>query len=90
MRITYTPQRSDVPLSYEFSGETITATQDETTDSFDFAGLPDGREAIIDGSLDPCPVLSAERVSGELIVTLRTHHGPNPTQAEAFPEEEVI
>jgi len=90
MRITYIPQRSDVPLSYEFSGETITAAQGEATDTFDLSGLPDGREAIIDSGLDPCPVLSAKRVSGELIVTLRTHHGPSPTQAEAFPEEEDI
>lgn len=90
MRIQCSPQRSDVPLSYEFSGEIITATQGEATDTFDLSGLPDGRAAIIDSALDPCPVLSATREGGELRVVLRSHHGPNPTQAEAFPAEEVI
>lgn len=91
MRIKYSPQRSDVPLSYEFSGEVITVTLDGQSDVFDFSGLPPGRAAIIESTLDPCPVLAAERTAaGELIVTLLKHHGPNPTHDEAFPAEEVI
>jgi hypothetical protein len=90
VRLIYSPQRSDVPLSYAISGETITATQGEQSDTFDFSTLPDGRAAIIDSTQDPCPVLSARRENGELIVTLRTHHGPDASEAERFPAEEVI
>jgi|GEM_PF-2989669 len=91
MRIISSPHRSDVPLSYEFSGDVITATLDGQADVFDFSSLPAGREAIIESTLDPCPVLAAERTAaGELIVTLLKHHGPNPTHDEAFPAEEVV
>lgn len=91
MRIKYSPQRSDVPLSYEFSGDIITATLGGKSDVFDFSGLPPGREAIIESALDPCPVLAAERTAaGELIVTLLKHHGPHPTHDEAYPAEEVV
>lgn len=91
MRIKYSPQRSDVPLSYQFSGDIITATLGGKSDVFDFTELPAGRSAIIESTLNPCPVLSAERTNeGELVVTLLKHHGPNPTPAEAFPAEEVI
>lgn len=91
MRIKYSPQRSDVPLSYAFSGDMVIATMNGKSDTFDFSGLPAGRAAIIDSTLDPCPVLAAERTAaGELIVTLLKHHGPHPTAEEAFPDEEVI
>lgn len=91
MRIKYSPQRSDAPLEYTFNGDIITATLDGKSDVFDFSGLPPGRTAIIESTLNPCPVLAAERTAeGELIVTLLKHHGPNPTHEEAFPAEEVI
>lgn len=91
MRIKYSPQRSDVPLSYQISGDIITATLGGKSDVFDFSALPAGRAAIIDSTLDPCPVLAAERTAaGELVVTLLKHHGPNPTHDEAFPAEEVV
>lgn len=91
MRIKYSPQRSDVPLSYQFSGDIITATLGGQSDVFDFAALPSGRAAIIESVLNPCPVLAAERTAdGELIVTLLKHHGPNAPESERFPAEEVI
>lgn len=91
MRIRYSPQRSDVPLEYAFDGDIITATMGGKSDVFDFSSLPPGRAAIIVSTLDPCPVLAAERTAdGELRVTLRTHHGPNASHAERFPAEEVI
>lgn len=91
MRIKYSPQRSDSSLEYTFSGDIVTATLDGKSDVFDFSGLPASREAIIESTLDPCPVLAAERTAdGELIVTLLKHHGPNPTHDEAFPAEEVV
>lgn len=91
MRIKYSPQRSDVPLEYTFDGDIITATLDGQADVFDFTALPAGRAAIIESTLDPCPVLAAERTAdGELIVTLLKHHGPNAPESERFPAEEVI
>lgn len=89
MKILYSPQRSDVPLSYTFDGETITASQAGLVDSFALSGLPDGREAIIESTLTPCPLLSARREAGELIVTLRSHHGASASHAERFPAEEI-
>lgn len=92
MLIRYSPQRSDRQLSYEISGETITATLDGQSDVFDFSGLPDGEldVSVLETTLDICPVLAARRVNGQLEVTLLRFHGPNPTPQEAFPEPEVI
>lgn len=70
MRITYIPQRADHAISYTFDGERITATMDDQNDTFDFSALPDGEAAEIISTLDPCPVLSAKRVNGELQVAL--------------------
>lgn len=79
MRITYSPQRSDRSLSYQFSGDRITATVDGVSDVFDFTSLPDGEAAGIISTLDPCPVLTARRVNGELHVTLLRTIGPRPS-----------
>ena len=70
MYITYVPQRSDRSITYTFDGEAITATLDGVSDVFDFTSLPDGEAASIESVLDPCPVLAARRVDGELHVTL--------------------
>lgn len=70
MRITYVPQRTDADVVYTFDGECITATVDGVTDVFDFANLPNGEASEILSVLDPCPVLVARRVDGELHVTL--------------------
>lgn len=78
MRITYFPQRSDRAVSYTFDGEVITATLDGVTDTFDFSNLPDGEAGEITSTLDPCPVLAARRVDGELHVTLLRAIGPRP------------
>ena len=92
MRITYSPQRSDRSLSYEFDGETITATLDGKSDTFDFSGLPDGELDVsaLETTLDICPVLAARRVNGQLEVTLLKFHGPNAPESERYPEPEVI
>jgi len=87
MRITYSPQRSDRSITYTFDGDRITATLDGETDVFDFSSLPDGEAASIESVLDPCPVLAARRVNGELHVTLLRTIGPRPSdpaQLEAW------
>jgi len=92
MLVRWSPQRSDRQLSYEISGETITATLDGQTDTFDFSDLPDGELDVsaLETTLDICPVPAARRVNGKLEVTLLRFHGPNPQPEEAFPEPEVI
>lgn len=91
MQIKYSPQRSNVPLTYDFSGEQITAHQDGATDTFDFSSVPQGRAESFDSMLDPCPVLNAERdADGVLWVVLRSHIGPNATEAERFPDWETM
>lgn len=65
MRITWEPQRSDRIVSYEFDGETITATLDGVTDRFDFSGLPDGE---LDVSARLCIVRHANASGSEQLV----------------------
>jgi len=92
MLVRWSPQRSDRSLSYEFSGEVITATLDGETDVFDFSSLPDGELDVsaLETTLDICPVLAARRVDGQLEVTLLRFHGPNAPESERFPGSEVI
>jgi len=92
MLVRWSPQRSDRSLSYQFSGETITATLDGQSDTFDFSGLPDGELDVsaLETTLDICPVLAARRVNGQLEVTLLRFHGPDAPESERFPEPEVI
>ena len=91
MQIKYSPQRSDVPLSYDFSGEQITAHLDGQSDTFDFYDMPQGKAESFNSTHEPCPVLSAERdADGVLWVVLRSHHGPNASEAKRFPEWETV
>ncbi|WP_045158764.1 hypothetical protein [Stutzerimonas stutzeri] len=54
--------------------------------AFDFTQLPEGATLpaeAIDSEWISAPV---SRIDGELHLTLRLPHGPNPSQAVAFPE----
>src|SRR5690606_21279622 len=82
MRVLYSPQRTDCNIRYTFSGECITATVNGAVDTFDFTSLPDGEAAEIISTLDPCPVLSAKRVDGELHVTLLRAIPARPSDPE--------
>jgi len=82
MYVTYVPQRTDVDISYTIDGERITATANGVSDTFDFSHLPDGESAEIISVLDPCPVLSAKRVDGELYVTLLRAIPARPSDPE--------
>src|SRR5690606_1930217 len=82
MRITYVPQRLDVPITCTIDGERSAATVDGITDSFAFSSLPAGEAADIRSVLNPCPVLSVRRVNGELRVTLLRAIGPRPSDPQ--------
>src|SRR5690606_13651342 len=78
MHIYYIPQRIHANIIYSIAGDTVMVTMGEEGDTFDFSALPDGEAAEIISTLDPCPVLSAKRVNGELQVTLLRAIGPRP------------
>ncbi len=81
MKIVLTPQRRDDALEVLKSGEVLTINGEQ----FDFSVLPDG--AAIPAGEVPCDwiVGPIERISGELRLTMILPHGPNPSQAVAFP-----
>ena len=90
MRIRRSPQRSDLNLSYTFNGEVIECTYGEQTDVFDFSAMPEGKMVGIETDLPINPIISAERINGELFVELLYFHGATATDAERFPDWQVV
>lgn len=91
MKRRYSPQFSTRRISYAFDGEIITATLDTgESDVFDFTDLPDGRAEEVQTTLPVNPIVSAERVSGELRLELLNFIGLDASEAERFPAWEVI
>lgn len=86
MKISLSPTRSEHPLALSRSGDVVTLNGE----AFDFSSLPEGatlpREAI-GSEWFSGPV---ERINGELHMTLRLPHGPNPPQHVAFPEPIIV
>lgn len=82
MLITLSPQRRDDALTVSRQGDILTIN----SESFDFSTLPDG--ATIAAENSPCPWIIGpiERIDGKLHLTLLLPHGPNPSNAVAFPE----
>lgn len=82
MQIKFNPQRRDDSLTVVKQGDTLIVNGTE----YDFSAVPEGATLpadAIDSDLFSGPV---ERINGELHVTLTLSHGPNPSQAVAFPE----
>lgn len=80
MQISFSPQRRDDAIIASKVGDILTVNGE----SFDFSSLPDG--ATIPDV--PCEFIagSVDRIDGEIHLTLILPHGPNPSQAVAFPE----
>src|SRR5690606_41420446 len=78
MHIYYIPQRIDANIIYSIACVTVMVTMGEEGDTFDFSALPDCEAAEIISTLDPCPVLSAQRVHGDLQATLLCRIGSRP------------
>ena len=94
MLIKFSPQRCDDKLTYEFTGETIKATLNGITDTFDFSSLNEGDEVSrneetgqleIETILPMLPILDAKRENGQVIVTVITYHGKDAPEEERFP-----
>jgi len=82
MQIKLSPQRLDGTLIASKAGDVLTLNGE----AFDFGPLPEGAtlpaEAIASGWI----IGPVSRIDGDLHLTLRLPHGPNPSQAVAFPE----
>ena len=82
MQIKFNPQRRDDTLTVAKQGDALIVNGIE----YDFSVVPEGATLpadAIDSDLFSGPV---ERINGELVLTLTLPHGPNPSQAVAFPE----
>ena len=95
MIIHFSPQRNDDKLEYIFKGETITATLNGITDTFDFSSLQEGDEVArneetgqleIETILPLLPILDAKRENGQVVVTVLKYHGKDAPYEERFPE----
>lgn len=90
MRILMCPQvmLEDKRFEFSFSGESITATFDGDSDTYDFSGLPDGEVDFsrIETTLAYNPILIARRVAGVLSVELLNFISEDASELERFPE----
>jgi hypothetical protein len=94
-KVLFEPQRSNKKLEYKFTDETITATLNGITDTFDFSELEEGDEVArneetgqleIETTLPMLPILDARRENGQVIVTVLKYHGKDAPYEERFPE----
>ncbi len=86
MHIILSPVRLDETLHATLAGDALTLNGE----TFDFSQMPEGgtlpAEAIASDWI-PGPV---SRIDGELHLTLRLPHGPNPSRKVAFPEPVTV
>jgi hypothetical protein len=82
MHITLSPVRLDGTLTASLSGDVLTLN----SETFDFSQLPEGGTLPAEAIASDWITGPVSRVNGELHLTLRLPHGPNPSQAVAFPE----
>lgn len=82
MHITLSPIRMGETLTGYRSGDVLTLNDDV----LDFGPLPDGATLPAEAIASEWVVGNVSRINGELHLTLRLPHGPNPSHAVAFPE----
>ena len=81
MKITLNPQRRGDTLTAAKSGETLTINGV----AYDFSVIPEG--ATLPASAVDCEYINGdvERINSVLHISIILPHGPNPSQAVAFP-----
>ncbi|TPK38709.1 hypothetical protein [Mesorhizobium sp. B2-5-3] len=86
MRISFSPQRRDDALVLEKTGDVLTINGEQ----FNFTGLGDGD--TIKAEDVPCEFIVGDvtKADGEVHIVLSLPHGPNPSQAVAFPVDIVV
>lgn len=85
MRLTLSPYSlpyQPQPIAIERLGDVLTVSGEV----FDFTQLPEGATLPAEAVGSDYFVGTVERISGELHLTLRLPHGPNPSHAVAFPQ----
>jgi len=86
MRINLSPLFTEDPLTVSKQGDALTINGEV----FDFSDLPDGATIQNGYVTKVIPfdwiVGPVSRIDGELHLTLVLPHGPNPSQAVAFPD----
>ena len=75
--IKYTPQRSDIyKVVYELNECVLKITLNGVSEVFDFTDFPDGiAEEIIPDELPLNPIVSLEKINGEIHVTVIQFYG---------------
>lgn len=83
MHISYSPQRRNGTLTLERTAPHRLRINGEL---FNFSTMEDGD--VIPAGTIPCDCITGpvEKIDGEVRLTLILPHGPNPSQAVAFPE----
>lgn len=86
MFISFSPRRRDASLSLSKLGDVLTVNGE----AFDLSVVPDGAtlpQEAISSDWFAGPV---ERIGSELHISLFLPHGPNPSQAVAFPQPVTV
>lgn len=86
MKISFSPQRMDGALAVSRAGDMLSVNGDE----IDLSVIPDGATLPADAVDSKWIVGPVERIDGVLHLTLLLPHGPNPSQAVAFPAPIVV
>lgn len=81
MKFQFAPQRRDDTLIVSKSNDTLTINGI----AYDFSVIPEG--ATLPASAVGCEYIigNVERINGVIHISLILPHGPNPSQAVAFP-----
>lgn len=82
MHITFSPQWRDASLSLSKFGDVLMVNGEE----FDLSVVPDGATLPQDAISSDWFAGPVERIGGELHISVVLPHGPNPSQAVAFPQ----
>ena len=86
MHITLSPVRLDETLTASRTGDVLTLNGA----AFDFGPLPEGATLPAEAIDSEWIVGPVSRIDGDLHLTLRLPHGPNPSQAVAFPKPLMV
>lgn len=86
MILSLSPLRVDISLSASLNGGILTLNGE----AFDFSPLPEGATLPAEAIASDWIAGPVSRIDGELHLTLRLPHGPNPSQAVAFPKPLVV
>jgi len=71
-----TPKRADIKVEYAIDNDVLIATINNTVETFDFAGLTEGRaEEIITDTLHINPIISAEKIGEIVNITVMQFYG---------------